>query len=516
MALASAYAMALLGLKGIPILVEADISSNLPAFNLVGLPDASLSEASSRVRSACSNTGFSLPARRITVNLSPAAVPKHGSAFDLSIAVAVLCAAGQFSIRHTRSTVFIGELALDGSIRRVSGVLAMVLAAARAGFEIVYVPSANLAEASCVEGIKVIAVSHLGDVLRCFGVATKTLRSTEIVCAPVSGSKESQTLCMSEVRGQAEAVDAAVVAAAGGHHLIMVGTPGSGKTMIAQRMHTLLPDLSQEEAIELAAMRSLVNRQSFDTLDHAAPLEAPHHSASMVSVIGGGSGVPKPGLASLASHGVLFLDEAPEFSAVTIDALRQPLESGDITLSRATATVQYPAKFQLVLAANPCPCGKGQLKGDACQCAERLKARYLAKISGPILDRLDIQLSVRSVSASVLTGDSTDVETSLQLRAKVAEARRRAAVRLSPFGLSLNAQVAGSVLRKELRINSNSTKSLDEALQRGRISMRGYDKCLRLAWTNADLAGRNEPNPSDVAKALWLRGVASQLVLSRG
>jgi magnesium chelatase family protein len=516
MALASAYAMALLGLRGIPILVEADISSNLPAFNLVGLPDAALSEASSRVRSACSNTGFSLPARRITVNLSPASVPKHGSAFDLSIAIAVLCAAGQFSIEHTRSSVFIGELALDGSVRRVSGVLAMVLAAARAGFEVVYVPTANLAEALCVEGIRTVGVDHLGEVLSGFGVSTKSLRSSEIVSAPTSGVKDVQNLCMSEVRGQTEAVDAALVAAAGGHHMIMVGTPGSGKTMIAQRMHTLLPELSQEQAIELAAMRSLVNRQNFDRLDFSAPIEAPHHSASMVSVIGGGSGVPKPGLASLASHGVLFLDEAPEFSAVTIDALRQPLESGDITLSRATASVQYPATFQLVLAANPCPCGKGQLITDACQCAERIKARYLAKISGPILDRLDIQLSVRPGSASVLTADSGAVETSAQLRSKVAEARLRASARLSPFGLSLNAQVAGSVLRKDLRMNAASTKSLDDALQRGRISMRGYDKCLRLAWTNADLAGRNEPNASDVAKALWLRGVASQLALSGG
>jgi magnesium chelatase family protein len=367
-----------------------------------------------------------------------------------------------------------------------------------------------------VEGIKVIAVSHLGEVLNGFGVATKALRCTEIVSGPSMVTRETQNLCMSEVRGQAEAVDAAVVAAAGGHHMIMVGTPGSGKTMIAQRMHTLLPELSREEAIELAAMRSLVNRQGFDTLDYAAPIEAPHHSASMVSVIGGGSGVPKPGLASLASHGVLFLDEAPEFSVVTIDALRQPLESGDITLSRATALVQYPAKFQLVLAANPCPCGKGQLKDDPCQCAERLKARYLAKISGPILDRLDIQLAVRPVSAAVLTSDSAAVETSVELRAKVADARRRAAARLGAFGLSLNSQVSGSVLRKDLRIDAGSTKTLDDALQRGRISMRGYDKCLRLAWTNADLAGRNEPNTSDVAKALWLRGVASQLTLSRG
>ncbi len=516
MALASAYAMALLGLKGVPILVEADISSNLPAFNLVGLPDASLSEASSRVRSACSNTGFGLPARRITVNLSPAAVPKHGSAFDLSIAVAVLCAAGHFSIRETQSSVFIGELALDGSIRRVSGVLAMVLAASRAGFKTVYVPSANLAEASCVEGINVIAVRHLGEVLKGFGVATKPHGSTEIVSASTMVANEPQRLCMSEVRGQAEAVDAAVVAAAGGHHMILVGTPGSGKTMIAQRMHTLLPELNQDEAIELAALRSLVNRQSFDTLDYTAPLEAPHHSASMVSIIGGGSGVPKPGLASLASHGVLFLDEAPEFSAVTIDALRQPLESGEITLSRATASVQYPAKFQLVLAANPCPCGKGQIKTDACQCAERVKARYLAKISGPILDRLDVQLSVRPVSAAVLSVGSDSTETSQQLRLKVAEARNRATSRLKSLGLSLNSQVPGSLLRKELRINSVSTKSLDDALQRGRISMRGYDKCLRLAWTNAELGGRNEPNSGDVAKALWLRGVASQLTLSHG
>ncbi len=510
MGLASCYSVALLGLGGIPILVEADISSNLPAFQLVGLPDASLAEATARVKSACTNSGLGLPARRITVNLSPASVPKQGSSFDLSIAVSVLSAAGRFSPKCTEGAVFIGELALDGSIRPVRGVLAMALAAQKAGFTRVFVPKANVAEAQCVEELEVIGAGHLTEVMAGFGVEVKVLSNSELVSASEVGQGQTRERCMSEVRGQGEAIDAALVAAAGGHHLSMVGTPGSGKTMIAERISTILPILERDQAIELAAIRSLVSRQPFSRLDYAPPFESPHHSASLVSIIGGGSGVPKPGLVSLASHGVLFLDEAPEFATSTIDVLRQPLESGQVTISRAAATVAYPAKFQLVLAANPCPCGKGSRKGDQCECPERVKARYLSKISGPILDRLDIQLEVRPVSAAVLQCRNPGNETSKVLRDRVIEARLRARARLKAFGLSINAEVPGSILRRQLNSANSGSGELDDALRRGRVSMRGYDKCMRLAWTNADLEGRDAPNSSDVAKALWLRGVANQ------
>jgi len=506
-AVSSTYGIALLGLSGIPVLIEADITSSLPSFHLVGLPDASLSEATARVRSACANSNMPLPPRRITVNLSPASVPKHGSAFDLGIAVAILSAAAKLTKVHDVSTAYIGELALDGSVRGVRGVLAHTLAAVRAGFKTVIVPEFNLAEARCVEGIEVVAVNHLSQVMARLGAPVKVIPSSE----PVSYTEKSDQLpssrCMSEIRGQSAAVDAAVTAAAGGHHMSLIGTPGSGKTMIAERLSTILPDLDNEQAVELAAVRSLLQRAPLQSLNHGAPFESPHHSASLVSLIGGGSGVPKPGLISLAHHGVLFLDEAPEFATSAIDALRQPLEAGRVTISRSTATVEYPARFQLILAANPCPCGKNQVGSNSCNCPERLKSRYLSRISGPVFDRIDIQLRVRAASNALLAASADTSPTSAELACLVQEARARASRRLAGFGVRLNSQVSGSVLRKELRLAPTATNTLDEALKRGQVSMRGYDKCLRLAWTNADMAGRDTPIAEDVGKAIWLRGI---------
>jgi magnesium chelatase family protein len=296
------------------------------------------------------------------------------------------------------------------------------------------------------------------------------------------------------------------VAAAGGHHLSLIGAPGCGKTMIAQRLPTILPNLTEAQAIELASIRSLATGEHQETLDFVSPFVAPHHSASMVALVGGGSGIPRPGLISRASGGVLFLDEAPEFNSNSLDALRQPLESGEIRLARSNFVVKYPAKVQLVLAANPCPCGKAGMPHAACQCSEHQKTRYLGRISGPLLDRVDIQLRMSPVqSQAVLSFDALG-KSSAQLAAEVTSARDRARNRLRDTPWSINADVPGAHLRKYFRPNVDSTTLLDRALSRGQISMRGYDKCLRLSWTVADLAARDSPNRNDLAAALWLRG----------
>ena len=506
MSLAKTYSISLFGLGGKLIEIEADISSNLPNFVLVGLPDASLSEATSRVRAACSNSGLALPGRRITVNLSPASVPKHGSAFDLAIAIAVLAAAGVVNSSSAGRFVHFGELGLDGSLRPVSGVLPMLLAAQRAGFRKAIVPLENRFEAELVENIEIIAAANLGEVARLHGADVQVAEREEKPLEPLSQTPGAQ-LCMSEVFGQSELVDALVLAAAGRHHILMVGPPGAGKTMLAERLPTILPELTLEEALEAAAVRSIAKPDGLTNLDRHATIQAPHHSSSMVAMIGGGSGSPKPGLISLAHNGVLFLDEAPEFSSQTLESLRQPLESGRVIINRAAGAAWYPARFQLALAANPCPCGNYSSQGNKCTCSPSQRARYLGKLSGPLLDRIDVRLEVRPASpASIASARLKPGPTSIELRERVTNARELARERLSQTPWRANAEVSGAYLRKHLRPDSTATHRLDAALSRGLISMRGYDRCLRLAWTSADLAGRQSVTAEDILVALSLRG----------
>jgi magnesium chelatase family protein len=506
MALARAFCVSLLGLESTKILIEADISASLPAFILVGLPDASLSEAPARVRAACKNSKLELPARKITVNLSPASVPKHGSSFDLAIAVAVLSAAGELNGKSVEKFVHLGELSLDGSLRGVRGIIPMVLGAREAGFEDVVVPAANHAEASLIAGIRVHAFAHLTQVAALHGANVVQIEGTATE-RTTSAFSQQQPLCFSDVRGQDQSIEAARVAAAGGHHLSLIGAPGCGKTMIAQRLPTILPNLTEAQAIELASIRSLATGEHQETLDFVSPFVAPHHSSSMVALVGGGSGIPRPGLISRASGGVLFLDEAPEFNSNSLEALRQPLESGEIRLARSNFVVKYPAKVQLVLAANPCPCGKAGMPHATCQCSEHQKTRYLGRISGPLLDRVDIQLRMRPGQGQAVLSLDELGKSSAELAAEVAAARARASNRLRDTPWRINADVPGAYLRKHYRPNLNATALLDRALSRGQISMRGYDKCLRLAWTVADLADRDSPDKDDLAAALWLRGV---------
>ncbi|MEN9752377.1 MAG: hypothetical protein RL670_68 [Actinomycetota bacterium] len=509
MALGKAKSISLLGLTGTLVEVECDISSNLPNFVLVGLPDASLNEAIPRVRSACSNAGVALPARRITVNLSPAAIPKFGSGFDLAIALAVLAAAGEVPAESVGNWVHIGELGLDSGLRPVRGVLPAIVAARDLGFERFVVPKANLSEAQLVSSIEVFGATCLAEVLQHHGRSGDKLKYPNAIASAPQQLEAAQELTspdLVDVVGQDLGITALTVAAAGGHHLLMLGPPGAGKTMLAERLPSILPDLTESQSLETTAIYSLANPSvGQHSLVSRPPFVAPHHSASMTSLVGGGVGSPRPGAISLAHNGVLFLDETPEFQVATLESLRQPLESGQVSVARSKGSAVFPARFQLLLAANPCPCGKAP--SASCVCTPQQLIRYRAKLSGPLLDRVDIQLRVQTPKfGSKPLGHQPRI-TSHEVAAKVQAARDAATERLRGSGFSNNVRVDAGWLRGRGRLAPKLLKSLDAALDRQVISMRGYDRCLRLSWTLADLAGRTAPNAEDVAMALFLRGI---------
>lgn len=509
MSTARTWAIALTGVDGHVVEIEADLSNQTPEFKLIGLPDKSLAEAVQRVHNACKNAGLDLPRRRLTVNLSPASLPKQGSGFDLGIAMAVLAAGGSVDRRSIAHTVHIGELGLDGRLRPISGVLPAVYAAARSGFSQVIVPVANAAEAALVPDIDVRAAGTLAEVALWHG-ADVAVPDVEPVGATAPAPEKGESLELADVVGQEEAVEALIVAAAGGHHLLLSGPPGAGKTMLARRLPGILPPLSPSEALEVASIRSLTG-EPVAALDPLPPLEAPHHSASVAALVGGGSRVARPGAIVRAHRGVLFLDEAAEFSRVALDALRQPLESGSIDVSRAGFTARFPARFQLILAMNPCPCGNYGLRGAECVCPSLAIRRYATRLSGPLRDRIDIELQVARVPASrAVVGGRSDMTTALA-RSRVQEARERAASRLRGTPWRRNAEVPGVWLRQQSRrIEASARAPLDRALERGALTLRGYDRVLRLSWTVADLAGCERPGHDEIGRALFLKRGALQ------
>ena len=491
----------LTGVVGHVIEVEAHLAASLPAFTLVGLPDASLNEARDRVRAAVTSSGLTWPQRRITVNLSPASLPKSGSVTDLAIAVALLAAAGLIDGRGPSDAVHLGELGLDGHVRPVRGILPSVVAAVAAGYPRVVVAAENAEEASLVPGAAVTAVESLAELASAYGNedARPAARPASPRASRPHALRESAP-DLADVRGQPEARWALEVAAAGAHHLLMVGPPGAGKTMLAARLPGILPDLTPEDALSATAIHSISGTlEAEEGLLVRPPFEAPHHSASAAAIVGGGARLARPGAISRAHAGVLFLDEAPEFSGAVLQTLRQPLESGEIVLHRAYGATRYPARFQLVLAANPCPCGHFYGRGERCSCNALARRRYFSRLSGPLLDRVDLQVDVMPVKR----GSSESGEPTAAVAARVTEARRRALARFEGLPWSVTSHAPPSWIRE-----ATPRAALDvayAALDAGRLSARGADRALRVAWTLADLEQETAPSPDHVARAMVLR-----------
>jgi magnesium chelatase family protein len=500
MPFARTRAVSLLGVDGRLVEVQCDITSGLPGLSFTGLPDASVTEARERVRSAVVNSGVAWPNRKITVALLPADLRKVGSRFDLALAVAVLAGAGAVPAAEVADAVWIAELGLDGRLRPVRGVLPSALAARTLGIERLVVARENAAEAALVTGLQVRTATHLGEVI---GWLTGEGEPLDVAAPDERNVAGDLGPDLADVAGQLAAKRALEIAAAGGHHVSMIGTPGAGKTMLAKRLPGLLPELDDVASMEVTAVQSVAGLLGDPPrLVRRPPLQAPHHTTSVAALVGGGSYLARPGAISLAHHGVLFLDEASEFAPTALDALRQPLEDGHVVLHRAGGAVRYPARFQLVLAANPCPCAQ---PASSCECPPPVRRRHQQRLSGPLLDRIDLRVRIDPVPHVDLLGTATPRETSAVVAARVASARA-AAVQRWQGRWQANAEVPGSSLRAApWALPAPTLRPARDHLDSGKLSARGFDRVLRLAWTLADLAGHTVPDTGDVAEALFFR-----------
>ena len=510
--LASLRSAAVLGVEALPVIVEVDVSFGLPVFTMVGLPDASVRESRDRVRTAIRNSGFEFPGHRITVNLAPADIRKAGASYDLPIALGVLAASGVIERRLVEGVVLLGELSLDGTIQPIRGVLPVAVAARREGKTAILLPRANAPEAYVVEGLKVLPVDSLVEAVEALNggadthvVPTFRSASPAMTAAEISphGDPEPD---FSDVIGQGMAKRALEIAAAGGHNLLLIGAPGGGKTMMARRLAGILPGLEFDEALDCTSVHSVAGTLPPGTaLMQARPFRAPHHTISEIAMVGGGS-IPRPGEISLAHNGVLFLDELPEFDRRVLEALRQPLEEGRVTIARTARTSSFPARFMLVAAMNPCPCGFLGDRRRACRCSDPQIQRYASRISGPLRDRIDLVVEVPAIGTSVRDDGSLQTrESSSDIRARVVAARAKQQIRFGYASQRLNRQLEGGEMSEHCRLDARTAHVLEAAIQKFCLSARGCDRVLRVSRTIADLAGCLSIATEHLAEALQYR-----------